>query len=783
MAVKPALCGLIILLLIISLNSSNSTLKNNYIVEDSISKIIQPTYNFDNNIEWDLIYHNTREGYYRSPGWATTDGWNKSGAVRVGQNVILRIRSAINDLTRVQIRYWDGEAGVEGFREMTKIASTSEYDFWEGTILSPLQPSDYFYSFFLTDGTETDYYSDDEGLDGGVGKMYASYNSGRDFGIVFYDPGFTTPDWHKQTVGYQIFLDRFFNGDLSNDAIGDGSSGDITWFEWDSNGDGSFTSEDAQRVFAIKRDWTELPTGGNDFFGGDLKGVFNKIDYLKDLGIGFIWLNPFTESPDNHGYSVDNYKSVDPYYGSIAARENGIVRNNITASLKIFDELESTLELNGIKIIYDVVINHVSAQSIYFQRFENMDVGDLLLPTAFQVPDPYPYVKGAYEGVTSLFNNWFRFYTRNHDYDAWWGFYNIPTLKYDQTMNIATELITGANSLFTFWANHGVDGFRLDVNPDYDDGTGSRVVNKLIRDRVKVDKSDNIIIGEVWDRANTWLTGTMNDGVQNMLFRDNTIIWIRGTNVGYTDNTYINKLVSFQDFYPPEAYHSLWTNLGNHDTARILTELEEINDRVLLAAALQFFVPGVPVIYYGDEIGLPGVRDPDSRRPFPWGSENQTMLKNYKDLIQIRKNYKVFQRGSFFSIEDQVEGVLSFGRELSSTSQSATVGIFNRNKNRLAYLLNLSTFHEIQVGDVLVDLLNNNTTYIVDENKSINLLLEPYGRMILLNGISDPLTQSTSKTISQKSSNFSLIPLQVALLTLILSKKLYTRRTKRKRKN
>ncbi len=195
---------------------------------------------------------------------------------------------------------------------MTKIASTLEYDFWEGTILSPLQPSDYFYSFFLTDGTETDYYSDDEGLDGGVGKMYASYNSGRDFGIVFYDPGFTTPDWHKQTVGYQIFLDRFFNGDLSNDAIGDGSSGDITWFEWDSNGDGSFTSEDAQRVFAIKRDWTELPTGGNDFFGGDLKGVFNKIDYLKDLGIGFIWLNPFTESPDNHGYSVDNYKSVDP---------------------------------------------------------------------------------------------------------------------------------------------------------------------------------------------------------------------------------------------------------------------------------------------------------------------------------------------------------------------------------------------------------------------------------------------------------------------------------------
>ncbi|MHA1225664.1 MAG: glycoside hydrolase family 13 protein [Candidatus Hodarchaeales archaeon] len=720
----------------------------------------------DNNIEWEYILHDTREALYKNPGWGTTEGWYQTGAVPVGQNVTLRIQTAVNDLTRARIRYWDGEAGQESFIEMTKgTMSGGSFDYWEGVIPSPSQPSDFYYSFFLTDGTDTDYYSDDEGMDGGMGKMYDNYNSGRDFGLVFYDPDFKTPDWHKNSVGYQIFIDRFYNGDPSNDPIGDGSSGDITWFEWDSDGDGNFTSDDEQRVYAIKREWTDLPNGGNDYFGGDIKGIVEKLDYLKGLGIGFIWSNPFSESPDNHGYSVDNYRSIDPYYGLIAYRDNGLVVNNATGSLQVFDEVEKTLQANGIRMIYDTVINHVSAQSIYFQRFEKMDNGDLFLPTEFQVPDLYPSILGAYESPYSPYAKWFNFFVKNHEYDAWWGFRNIPTLKYDQTPDIASEIISGSDSIFKFWYEHGVDGFRLDVNPDYDDGQGSRLVNKLIRDRVKADNPDAVIIGEVWDRANTWLTGTMNDGVQNMVFRKNTISWIRGTDMGYTDATYINKLRSFQDFYPPEAYHSLWTNLGNHDTTRIINELGGSSEKVLLAATIQVTVPGVPVIYYGDEVGLAGGSDPDCRRPFPWGSENLTMLEYYRKLISLRQTYDVFTKGSFQILDDNVGGILAFARELSDVPITSAVTIVNRNDFAISYRLNTSLLKQILSGDILVDYLNSNTTYIVDEDGIVTLNIEPYGKILLLKGLVEPTSSPVTTPISTaKKTSWDYLSSFIALL-------------------
>jgi glycosidase len=690
---------------------------------DEKNSVPIPQQGHDNTVYWDGVYHNSREAYYRNPGWGTTSESNKTGAVPFNQEVILRIQTVKDDLETVKIRYWNGLAGIETFLDLTVVDSTNEFDYWEGIIPAPNYPSDFYYSFILSDGTDTDYYQDDLN-DGGVGKMYDIFDGDQDWGLVFYDPEFKTPDWHKNAIGYQIFTDRFFNGDTTNDPVGNGiDTGDITWWEWDRDGNNVFTGSDPQRTYTLKQDWGNTPVGGHDFFGGDLKGVQDKRDYLNDLGIKFIWFNPISEGPDNHGYSVDNYTSVDPYFGSIEGRDNGIVTNNASESIRIFDEMVSSLGELGIKVFYDAVINHCSAQSVYFQRFDTSI-------SPFEVSDAYPAVDGAYESTGSPYYDWFQFSTWNHDYDSWWGFDNIPTMIYESAGGeIEQELITGENSLFTFWDDHGIGGFRLDVPNMYRDGEGSKHVNKLIRDKVKENDPDDLIIGEIWGRANAWLTGTMFDGVQNMPFRDRTIEWLKG--IG-SDSRYSNYLIYPQENYPPEAFYSLWTILGNHDTSRILSSLDEDINKLLLAATIQFTYPGVPMIYYGDEVGLLGIGDPGCRKTYPWDNENIDILGYYKNLTSIRTTYDVFRRGSFQILDDNAEKVIVFGRELIEETNQSAITVFNNIDSEVRINVNVSSLIDTYEGDLYVDLLNGNKTYEITTGNSLSIILPAYKSAILL---------------------------------------------------
>lgn len=717
-----------------SSKTNTNSIFNSVIINSNYKTSLLTFGSYDNFVEWSGVLHDTRDSFYRFPGWGTTEGNEKTGAVPVGYDVTLRIRTVLDDLTGVILRYWDGPVSLEYLIPMTINSSDGEYDYWEAVIPSPEYPSDIYYVFILTDGTDSDYYNDDY-LDGGTGIMYNDHNYDTDYGIIFYDPDFITPEWHKQSIGYQIFPDRFYNGNLDNDA----QNTDVTWWEWDSNGDGIFTSEDNQRQFAVPKTWDQLPTGinaGDQYFGGDLEGIIQKINYLvNDLGIDFIWFNPITESPDNHGYAVDNYWSIDPYLGVISERIDGRVINNVTASLEVFDSMISTLEDNGIRVIFDTVINHASAQGEFFQRFENDLIADN--PVGFSVHDPTPYSLGAYEDPSSPYTSWFNFFDFsewNNNYDAWWGFKNIPTLKYDQTNAIEKELITDSSSIFNFWDTHGVNGFRLDVNPDYDDGDGSRYINQLIRETVKAKDPNNIIIGEVWGRANTFLTGTMNDGVQNMVFRDDTINWIKGS---IDDERYVNRLLFFQENYPPEAYYSLWTLLGNHDTPRIISELGS-SQAVLLAATMQFSYPGVPVIYYGDEVGLTGTNDPDNRRPYPWGNENMTMFDYYQQLIAIRESYDVLKNGSFTILNDDTNGVIAFARENNNVrnneldSACKLITILNRESKQNSVIINLNKLSDIIPGDQFSDILNDNRIYKVSTSLTLSIDLNSNSGSILI---------------------------------------------------
>ncbi|MHA1795855.1 MAG: glycoside hydrolase family 13 protein, partial [Promethearchaeota archaeon] len=536
-----------------------------------------------------------------------------------------------------------------------------------------------------------------------------------------------------------------FNGDPTNDPIGDGNSGDITWFEWD-DGEHEFP-----RVYAEKKNWGENPTGGNDFFGGDLSGVIQKEDYLNNLGIGMIWFNPISESPDNHGYSVNNYTSIQPYYGKIAARDNGIVISNQNGSLQVFDQLQENLESAGIKVIYDTVINHASAQSFMFQRFDTSDHPGVV--------DLYPDIVGAYENPGSPYYHDFKFYTFPNDYDAWWGFDNIPTIIYDDPNSNAEELlVTGDSSLFTFWESHGVDGFRLDVPNMYQDGHSSRDLNQQIRNIVKANNPDAVVIGEIWGRANAWLTGTMQDGVQNMLFREDTINWVKGI---LSDEIYAGRLLYTQENYPSEAFRSLWTILGNHDTARILTELGENTYRLKIASALQFTYPGVPMIYYGDEVGMTGGADPGCRQTFPWGSENTDILSHYKKLINIRQSNEVFQQGSFNIYPCNIPDILLYTRELGTGPNSTAICVFNRGEDPLQVTLPESLSSKLATNQILVNLLDQTQTVEITNTSHVSFVVSGQTPVIflnLLNPTSDDTSTDDSSTSSDDSSPGKSIP-------------------------
>ena len=399
--------------------------------------------------------------------------------------------------------------------------------------------------------------------------------------------------------------------------------------------------------------------------------------------------------------------------------------------MQFFSNFSQTLENNGIKIIYDTVINHASAQGVYFQRYENQNIFDRA--SGFNVTDYYPDTWGAYEHFISPYYNMFKFYDYNHDYDAWFGLKHIPTIIYEGNSPALEELVTGPNNIFDYWMSYGVDGFRLDVNNMYQDGQNSRLVNRAIREKVKATNPDAVIIGEIWERATQWLTGDQNDGTQNMPFRFNTLDWMRGN---YLDTTYMELMRAIQENYPKEAFYSLWVNLGNHDRSRVKSVLDGNGDKVLVAATLQFSYPGTPVIWYGDEVGMEGLGDPGTRGTFPWDNMNTTMRDFYKSLIHIRKSYPVMVQGDFLIPEDNQEGVMTFYRHLEGAQYPDALTVVNRDPYAKRVTIDLSNT-SIPSDSYLADVLGGNVSYQLKGNK-LTLDVGKYARMILMSGFPEP---------------------------------------------
>ena len=451
------------------------------------------------------------------------------------------------------------------------------------------------------------------------GLGIVSENEGERFQLTVYKEDFTTPDWLKGGLIYQIFPDRFCNSKTPK--------------------------KDVPQDRFICDDWSKIPEHkqnngqcslGNDYYGGDLKGIEQKLPYLKDMGVTCIYLNPVFEAHSNHRYNTANYEKIDMLLGD----EQDLV--NLCKSAK----------KSGINIILDGVFSHTGDDSIYFNRMGRY--GDI----------------GAYRDYNSPYREWFKFYDYPNGYDSWWGVKTLPETNEDN--DNFTNYMTGENGILRKYLKLGISGWRLDVADELPD----RFLEKL-RSAVKQENPDAYILGEVWEDASNkisygarrkFLQGAQLDSVMNYPFANAIIDFIKyggGEKLSETVHTVLEN-------YPKCSVDTLMNHLGTHDTARILTNLGRDNTfvgnrdwqavqklshkeyeqgvkRLKAAAVIQYTLPGVPSLYYGDEAGVQGYGDPFCRATYPWGYENTQLLEFYKALGNIRKKCKAFTDGDFYT--------------------------------------------------------------------------------------------------------------------------------------
>ena len=648
----------------------------------------------DNDVWWDGVRHDSRDLLYRTPG----------GAVSAGTPVTLRLRTYHNDVTAVKLRLYDLNANGQQILSMTPVAQDADCyqpglpftcDYWAVTLSNPV-PNNFWYRFIVTDGSDTDFYADDTwALDGGLGSVSDEIID-RSYALMVYDPVFTTPGWAQNAVIYQIFPDRFRSGRANNDP----KTGDIRYddpvlkLDWGTLPEGycrnyaDGSTNCPWRFDDTPPDWSPTKEGprGRDYFGGDLKGVDQNLDYLKSLGVTAIYFNPIFDAGSNHSYDTQDYYKIDPYFGT---------QKDWESLVKHADQL-------GIRIILDGVFNHLSSDSPFFDRYHHYNM------------------VGACESLKSPFRSWFYFRDvpagtgtcvgsngpDSATYDGWFGFDSIPVIN--KTLpEVQAYFLTRPRSVTKHWLNQGAAAWRMDVMGDASFPNGYW---ETFRSEVKKTKSDALIIGELWQKDSTllrFLRGDRADTTMNYRLRDAVLGLLvpQGfDSKGFGDSgriispsEFAARLESIREDYPDAAYYTLMNLLGGHDTERIrwtLTpgsettaekELDSANvadgkQRQRLAALIQFSMPGAPTVYYGDEAGMTGDDDPDDRRTYPWadkgGAPDGDMIGYYQALATLRSQNPVLTAGDFqMLLADDAAGVVAYGRK---TGSHAAVILLNR---------------------------------------------------------------------------------------------------------
>lgn len=645
-----------------------------------------------------------------------TDYKSVYGAVATGENVTFSIDTGA-DATAVKL-YVSGKENKK--IELTKNGEvTNGVQKWSTTTsFATIGEYDYFFAIYA--GGSVKLYGDDDGYYGtGVACDLLSLLP---YDLVVYKSGYETPDWMKNAVVYQIFPERFCDGNTANNTAQTQARGTenyeyvTDWYSYPENPEQESLNPSTYPSNAVSGDgnWS------NEIYGGDLDGIVDRMDYLKALGVNVIYLNPVFSSISSHRYDTSDYNEIDPILGTEGD----------------FDELVQAAEDNDMHIILDGVFNHVSDDSKYFDRYYKY-LDELKTSTAAtKAIGAYPYWAYVYDlmneqsmsqtdaeaaaktyftdnyGINDwTYTKWFDFNGNTsyelddndaqvtdsiglragkpvYSYDCWWGYDSMPVIiatngsEY-QTEGWAKEII-GTNesstqsdgSVTQYWLSQGSNGWRLDVANEVSDETWQH-----FRKTVKALNSDNVIVGEIWTDAAQYVMGDMYDSVMNYMFRGAVLAYTTG---GSATN-YVQTLERLRERYPKEAFYAMMNLVSSHDTTRILSYLDGINDdrsqkdtdkafptyastselakeRQYLVAFLQFTYAGAPTIYYGDEIGMVGADDPDDRRAMTWGEGNKELVEWYAKLANIRSNYTALRTGDVKVFDTKDTAVVSYVR-------------------------------------------------------------------------------------------------------------------------
>ena len=443
-----------------------------------------------------------------------------------------------------------------------------------------------------------------------VDYCFSDLDSSKPFRLLVYDKNLSTPEWAKGAVMYQIFVDRFCKGNKKVPVRDDCKIND-DWYE----GIPEFAEKNGD------------PLENNMFFGGTLYGVIEKLDYLCELGVNIIYLCPIFKAFSNHKYDTGDYETVDEMFGGD----------------KAFSELVKQAKKRGMHIILDGVFNHTGDDSKYFNRYGK-----------------YENV-GAYQSENSEYYDWYNFEEFPDKYEAWWGIEILPRLMGDNPK--VMDYFLSEKGIVRKWIKAGISGWRLDVADEL-----SEKFLEGVSSAAKSQKNDALIIGEVWENAadkvsygkrRKYFRGSQLDSVMNYPVKYAIIDFIKDKNA----EKFYNSVTDIYSSYPQCCSDVLMNLVGSHDTERILTILggdspegktnrelstkkmtpEQYMDgvrKLKVASVLQFTLPGIPMIYYGDEAGLEGYHDPFCRKPYPWGREDKELISHYRRLSHIKREEK-----------------------------------------------------------------------------------------------------------------------------------------------
>lgn len=544
------------------------------------------------------LFHNSQDPACRWP----------LGALPTGSTV--RLTLFAQGAKAVTLRTWNGE-------EMSFDMKPSGLSGWEISLPMPRHPGLLWYDFRVEDERGRRLYCGNAADKlGGLGASY--FDSPPSFQITVYDPAFDPPSYLREGIMYQIFPDRFHR---------------------------TKPPQSDREGIHLHQNWDDTPmirpgprshdNQANDFFGGDLKGIEEKLPYLKELGVTILYLNPIFKSYSNHRYDTGDYGQVDPLLGT---NED-------------FQALCHAAKALGIRVMLDGVFSHTGEDSLYFNKYGS-----------------YPSL-GAYQSKDSKYYPWYRFMRFPERYAAWWNITTLPEINKDAPS--FREFILGREGIARRWIGLGATGWRLDVADEL-----PMSFLRELRKSVRAEQPDAVLLGEVWEDASnkvaygklrSYCVGDSLDSVMNYPLREVLIRFL----TRQTDAPQVVRVLrSLQENYPTKFFYSLMNLLGSHDRARILNVLvqreyvdlpvaERGKPRLpekLKALAVERFkkmlriiiaLPGMPAIYYGDEAGMEGGPDPYCRGTFPWGNEDQNLTAFVKECFMLRHSRPVLKRGSF----------------------------------------------------------------------------------------------------------------------------------------